>query len=75
MTSPEANKLILEQANAAIAAGDFEGFLSFCTEDTTWTFVGDRTLAGKAAVREWMAAAYKEPPGSSFAAWSPKAIS
>lgn len=56
------NKQILEQANAAIARGDFEGFLARCTEDTVWTFEGDTTLRGKAAVRQWMAATYKEPP-------------
>lgn len=58
----EAHKAILQQANAAIAQGDVEGFLECCTEDTTWTFVGDRTLRGKAAVRQWMATAYEEPP-------------
>ena len=58
----KANKDILERANAAIAEGDFEGFLELCTENTEWTFEGDRTLKGKAAVRQWMATAYKEPP-------------
>jgi uncharacterized protein (TIGR02246 family) len=56
------HKEILEQANAAIAKGDFEGFLTLCTEDTEWTFEGDRTLNGKAAVRQWMKDTYKEPP-------------
>jgi uncharacterized protein (TIGR02246 family) len=56
------NKSILEKANAAIMQGDNEGFLAFCTDDTTWTFVGERTLSGKAAVREWMKESYKEPP-------------
>jgi uncharacterized protein (TIGR02246 family) len=59
---PKANKEILEQANAAIAQGDFEGFLALCTEDTVWTFEGDRTLRGKSAVRQWMRTAYEEPP-------------
>lgn len=58
----ESNKAILERANAAIVEGDFEGFLKFCTEDTEWTFVGDRTISGKDAVRQWMATTYKEPP-------------
>jgi ketosteroid isomerase-like protein len=58
----ENNKAILEAANAAIAQGNYEGFLSFCTDDTEWTFVGDRTLKGKAAVRQWMATEYVEPP-------------
>jgi uncharacterized protein (TIGR02246 family) len=57
-----AHKATLEKANAAIAKGDFEGFLAFCTEDTEWIFEGDRTLRGKNAVREWMIATYKEPP-------------
>lgn len=59
---PESHKEILQKANAAIMQGDYEGFLKFCTEDTEWTFVGDRTLKGKDAVREWMASEYKEPP-------------
>jgi ketosteroid isomerase-like protein len=56
------NKAILEKANAAITAGDNEGFLSFCTDDTTWIFVGDQTLQGKEAVRQYMGKAYIEPP-------------
>ena len=58
----EANKAILEQANAAITAGDHEGFLAHCTDDTVWTFVGDMTIRGKDELRRWMAEAYKEPP-------------
>jgi uncharacterized protein (TIGR02246 family) len=58
----EKNKAILEKANAAISAGDYEGFLSFCTDDTEWTMVGDKTLKGKEAVRRWMATVYVEPP-------------
>ena len=59
---PKSYKEILEQANAAIAQGDFEGFLAHCTEDTEWTFEGERTLRGKEAVRQWMKATYREPP-------------
>lgn len=58
----EENKAILEKGNAAITAGDNEGFLSLCADDTEWTFVGDKTLKGKEAVRRWMAATYVEPP-------------
>ena len=58
----ENNKAILEAANAANAAGNYEGFLSFCTDDTQWTFVGDKTLNGKEAVRQYMAETYIEPP-------------
>lgn len=56
------HKEILLKGNAAIAAGDHEGFLSLCTEDTTWIFVGDQTLKGKQAVRAYMSATYLEPP-------------
>lgn len=62
MSITKANQDILQKANAAIAAGDHEGFLSFCTSDTEWTFVGDQVLKGKQAVREYMAAAYIVPP-------------
>lgn len=58
----DTNKAVLRKANEAIAKGDFEGFLAFCTEDTEWTFVGDRTIRGKEAVRQWMAGTYREPP-------------
>lgn len=56
------NKAILETANAAIKAGNNEGFLSYCTEDTEWIFVGDKILKGKQAVRQYMAGVYAEPP-------------
>jgi uncharacterized protein len=58
----EKNKAILQKGNAAIAEGNNEGFLSFCADDTEWTFVGDQTLKGKEAVRQYMAATYIEPP-------------
>jgi uncharacterized protein len=58
----EKNKAILEKGNAAIAEGNNEGFLSFCADDTKWTFVGDKTLKGKEAVRQYMAATYIKPP-------------
>ena len=58
----EKNKAILEEGNAAIAAGNNEGFLAFCDDDTEWTFVGEQTLKGKEAVCQYMAKAYVEPP-------------
>jgi uncharacterized protein len=58
----EDNKAILEAANAAIAQGDYGGFLSFCTDDTKWIFLGDKILNGKEAVRQWMVTEYVEPP-------------
>jgi ketosteroid isomerase-like protein len=56
------NKDILLQANACVTKGDNEGFLTFCTEDTVWEFVGDQILEGKQAVRDYMNEAYTEPP-------------
>jgi ketosteroid isomerase-like protein len=58
----EKNKSILEEGNAAIRKGDNEGFLTFCADDTQWTFVGDKVLRGKHEVRQWMAETYVEPP-------------
>jgi uncharacterized protein len=55
-------KAILEKGNAAVTAGNYEGFVSLCTEDTEWTFIGDRILKGKEAVREWMQTTYLQPP-------------
>ena len=58
----EATKNFLRQANATVEQGDHAGFLEHCTEDTVWTFLGDRTLQGKAAVRQWMDESYKVAP-------------
>jgi uncharacterized protein len=58
----EKHKAILEEANAAITEGNYEGFLSFCSDDTTWTYVGDKTLRGKEAVRHYLAMTNTEPP-------------
>jgi uncharacterized protein len=56
----DTHKAVLTKANEAISHGDYEGFLAFCTDE--WTFVGDRTLKGKDAVRRYMAETYREPP-------------
>ena len=61
-SNADTNKAILEKGNAAIQQGNNEGFLAFCTDDTVWTFVGDKILKGKEAVRQWMKTTYKEPP-------------
>lgn len=59
---PDHNKATLEKANAAIRAGNNEGFLALCTDDIEWAAVGGMTLHGKDAVRQWMVTAYAEPP-------------
>ena len=58
----EQNKRILEQANAAVRAGDNEGFLAFCTDDIVWSTVGGETLHGKDEVRTMMGKDYLHPP-------------
>src|SRR4029453_3086923 len=57
------NKAIVAKVNAAFAEGSTEGFLSFCAEDVAWTMVGDTTVKGKDAIRQWMASmGPMEPP-------------
>ena len=48
------HKRIVEQANDAFARNDMEAFLKLCTENVEWTMVGDSTVKGKSAIREWM---------------------
>ncbi|WP_207513490.1 nuclear transport factor 2 family protein [Longitalea luteola] len=54
------NREILEKANQAFSKGNYEEFLTYCTEDTKWIYVGDRTIEGKDKVREYLATAYEE---------------
>ncbi|GAA4917826.1 nuclear transport factor 2 family protein [Mucilaginibacter defluvii] len=56
------NKATLTKANSYVTAGDNEGFLTYCTDDVVWEFVGDQVLKGKDAIREYMKDAYVEPP-------------
>lgn len=54
------NKALLEKANEALQKGDIDTFLSFCTDDTEWVFVGEKTLKGKEAVKQYLEEAYTE---------------
>jgi ketosteroid isomerase-like protein len=57
------NKEIVGKVNTAFAENSIDGFLSFCTDDVEWTMVGDKTVKGKDAVRDWMGSmATSEPP-------------
>jgi ketosteroid isomerase-like protein len=56
------NKSILLSANEAVSAGNNEEFLSYCTDDVKWEFVGDIILEGKDAVRQYMQETYINPP-------------
>ncbi|WP_125721828.1 nuclear transport factor 2 family protein [Flavobacterium ustbae] len=60
--TPQKNKETLQKANAEVTAGNNDGFLIYCTEDVTWTFVGDQILIGKEAVRKYMEDTYTTPP-------------
>lgn len=48
--------------NSAIARGDYQAFLSICSDDTVWEFMGEKTLRGKAEVRAYMEQHYLQPP-------------
>lgn len=54
------NKVLLKTANEALEKGDIDGFLSFCTDDTEWVFIGEKTLKGKEAVKQYLEEAYAE---------------
>jgi uncharacterized protein len=56
------NKEIVNQANAAFADNNVEGFLALCANDVEWTMVGDRTVKGKDAIREFMSSMPTQPP-------------
>jgi ketosteroid isomerase-like protein len=56
------NQEVLTTANAAIATGDYEGYLAFCAENSTWTFEGEQQLIGKEAIRQYMKRTYRTPP-------------
>jgi ketosteroid isomerase-like protein len=53
---------LLHEANEFVKKGDYENFLTYCTEDTQWVFIGERILSGKQEVREYMKEFYREPP-------------
>ncbi len=56
------NAEILHKANEFVKNGNNEGFLAYCTQNTKWVFIGERTLDGKNEVREYMKEFYVEPP-------------
>lgn len=54
------NRETLEKANKAFCNGDYEELLTYCTEDTKWTYIGDCTLDGKENVHEFLLSAYAD---------------
>jgi uncharacterized protein (TIGR02246 family) len=59
---PANRKEIVQRINEAFAENNLEKVLSFCTNDFTWTMVGDTTVRGKDAIRKWMASMNPQPP-------------
>jgi uncharacterized protein len=55
-------KEIVHRINQGFAENNLEKVLSFCTEDFTWTMVGDTTVRGKDSIRKWMATMDPQPP-------------
>ncbi|SMP15391.1 nuclear transport factor 2 family protein [Flavobacterium hercynium] len=56
------NTTTLINANEHVKKGDYEAYLSYLTEDTKWVFIGERTLLGKEAVRQYIKEFYLAPP-------------
>lgn len=56
------NTKILLEANQLVREGKYEDYLSYLTEDSKWVFVGERTLLGKEAVRQYIKEFYLAPP-------------
>jgi uncharacterized protein len=55
-------KEIVQRINDAFAENNLEKVLSFCTDDLSWTMVGDTTVTGKDSIRKWMASMNPQPP-------------
>lgn len=47
-------KEIVEKVNDAFSTGNTAAFVDLCADDVQWTIVGDQTLRGKEALREFM---------------------
>lgn len=61
--SAEENKQLVEKIEATFTESDTEAFLALCTDKIKWTMVGEKSVEGKQAIREWMAPmAGMDPP-------------
>ena len=57
------NKQIVEKINDSFAKGNTEGCLDNCADNVVWRMIGDKTITGKNAIREFMASMEgTEPP-------------
>ena len=48
------NKQIIEKVNEAFDKADMEAFLSLCSNDVVWTFLGNEQWSGKEKIHEAM---------------------
>ena len=48
------HKTVVEKIYAASAEGDSEAFISYLTDDAIWEILGDKSLIGKEAIRQFM---------------------
>jgi uncharacterized protein len=55
-------KETVQRINDGFRENNLEKILSFCTDDFTWTMVGDTTVRGKDPIRKWMASMDPQPP-------------
>ncbi|TCD28726.1 nuclear transport factor 2 family protein [Pedobacter psychrodurus] len=52
------NRNILISANRALLDGNFEQFISYCTDDIRWENVGENIFNGKAELLGYVSSAY-----------------
>lgn len=57
-------KEIIKKHNASITANNLDEFLSFFTDDVSWTKVGDKSAKGKKALRQLIEDLGDAPPPS-----------
>jgi len=50
----EKHKSIVKEVSQSFEKNDLEGFLQHCTDDVTWSMVGDTSNKGKDSIRQWM---------------------
>lgn len=52
------NQDIFIKANKALAEGNYDEFISYCTEEIKWENVGESTFHGKAELLRYISSAY-----------------
>jgi len=53
---------IVQWINDGFAENNLEKVLSFCNDDLIWTMVGETTVRGKDAIRQWIASMDPQTP-------------